>query len=168
MRQVAADMVLRSIGYRGIVFSGLPFDERAGVVPNDNGRVLSDGKPVAGWYVAGWIKRGPTGVIGTNRRDAHQTVESLLEDAPSSPPAPIRDPDALTALLAERGVTVVTWDGWHAIDVAEVELGRGQGRDRARLVTRDQLLQAARSAAARGDSLEAAGAPAVDAPGAAD
>lgn len=145
MRQLAADMVLRSIGYRGSALAGLPFDERAGVVPNDNGRVLSDGVPLQGWYVAGWIKRGPTGVIGTNRRDAHQTVESLLEDAQSLPKAPIRDPDAFMTLLAEREVTVVTWDGWNAIDVAEVELGRGQGRDRARIVEREQLLQAAQA-----------------------
>jgi ferredoxin/flavodoxin---NADP+ reductase len=145
MRQIEADLVLRSIGYRGSAFPGLPFDERAGVVPNDDGRVLDGGEPLRGWYVAGWIKRGPTGVIGTNRRDAHQTVDSLLEDAPSLPVAPIRDPDALTAVLAQRGVTVVTWDGWHAIDVAEVELGRGQGRDRARIVEREQLLQAARA-----------------------
>ncbi len=143
MREVAADMVLRSIGYRGILFPGLPFDEQSGVVPNDNGRVLGGGKPVPGWYVAGWIKRGPTGVIGTNRRDAHQTVDALLADIPSLPRASKRDPEALTALLADRGVAVVTWDGWNAIDVAEVELGKSQGRDRARLVTREQLLQAA-------------------------
>jgi ferredoxin/flavodoxin---NADP+ reductase len=144
-RQIDADVVFRSIGYRGTAIAGLPFDAAAGVVTNVAGRVQRDGVPVPGWYVAGWIKRGPTGVIGTNRRDAHQTVEALLEDASSLPRAPYRELDAVTALLAERGVLVVTWDGWNAIDVAEVELGRGQGRDRARIVEREQLLQTAQA-----------------------
>jgi ferredoxin--NADP+ reductase len=144
-RRIAADVVFRSIGYRGTAIAGLPFDAAAGIVTNEAGRVQRDGVPVPGWYVAGWIKRGPTGVIGTNRRDAHQTVEALLEDAASLPRAPYRELEAVTALLAERGVLVVTWDGWNAIDVAEVELGRGQGRDRARIVEREQLLQTAQA-----------------------
>jgi ferredoxin/flavodoxin---NADP+ reductase len=145
---IEADMVFRSIGYLGAAFPDLPFDARAGVVPNSDGRVVSKGSPLPGWYVAGWIKRGPTGVIGTNRRDAHQTVAALLEDAPRLSPAPHRDPDALTSLLTDRGVPVVTWEGWKAIDAAEIELGRAQGRDRARLVLRDELLRAASSGAA--------------------
>jgi ferredoxin/flavodoxin---NADP+ reductase len=145
IRRIDADVVFRSIGYRGTAIAGLPFDAAAGVVPNVVGRVQRDGVPVPGWYVAGWIKRGPTGVIGTNRRDAHQTVDSLLEDAPSLPRAPEREPDTVLALLAERAVMVVTWDGWNAIDVAEVELGRGQGRDRARIVERERLLEVVRT-----------------------
>ncbi len=142
-RCLAADMVFRSIGYLGVAFPGLPFDEGAGVVPNLDGRVLNEGVLKPGWYVAGWIKRGPTGVIGTNRRDAHQTVTALLEDAPTLAPAPVRDSDALPELLAERGVPVVTWEGWNAIDLAEIELGQAQGRERARLVSRDDLLRTA-------------------------
>ncbi len=143
--QLDADMILRSIGYRGAALPGLPFDATTGVVPNVAGRVLRDGVPVPGWYVAGWIKRGPTGVIGTNRRDAYETVTALLEDAPAFAPAAIRDQEAVTQLLASRGVLAVTWEGWNAIDVAEADLGRAQGRERARISQREALLQAARA-----------------------
>ena len=138
-------MVLRSIGYRGTPLPGLPFDEAAGVVPNSGGRVLIDGAPAAGWYVAGWIKRGPTGVIGTNRRDAYETVTALLEDTAMLTQAPHREPDAVTQMLATRGVLAVTWDGWNAIDVAEAERGRAQGRERSRIAQRESLLEAARA-----------------------
>ena len=140
-----ADMVLRSIGYRGTPLPGLPFDEAAGVVPNLGGRVLLDGAPTPGWYVAGWIKRGPTGVIGTNRRDAYETVTALLEDAAVLTRAPDREPDAVTQMLAAKGVLAVTWDGWNAIDVAEAERGRAQGRERSRIAQRESLLEAARA-----------------------
>lgn len=143
--QLDADMILRSIGYRGTALPGLPFDATTGVVPNVAGRVLRDGVPVPGWYVAGWIKRGPTGVIGTNRRDAYESVTALLEDAPAFAPAAIRDQEAVTQLLASRGVLAVTWEGWNAIDVAEADLGRAQGRERARISQREALLQAARA-----------------------
>ncbi len=143
--QLDADMILRSIGYRGAALPGLPFDATTGVVPNVAGRVLRDGVPVPGWYVAGWIKRGPTGVIGTNRRDAYESVTALLEDAPAFAPAAIRDQEAVTQLLASRGVLAVTWEGWNAIDVAEADLGRAQGRERARISQREALLQAARA-----------------------
>ena len=145
-----ADMVLRSIGYRGTPLPGLPFDEVAGVVPNLGGRVLVDGAPTPGWYVAGWIKRGPTGVIGTNRRDAYETVTALLDDTPLLTRAPHREPEAVTQLLAFRGVLAVTWDGWNAIDVAEAERGRAQGRERSRIAQRESLLEAARAWSASG------------------
>ncbi len=138
-----AQMVLRSVGYRGLALPGLPFDEATGVIPNSAGRVLRDGVVAPGEYVAGWIKRGPTGVIGTNKRDATETVTAVLEDAPTLPPAPVRDPDALPQLLAERGVNVVTWDGWGAIERAEAELGRLQGRERVKIAEREALLRAA-------------------------
>ncbi|MFL6139904.1 MAG: FAD-dependent oxidoreductase [Frankiaceae bacterium] len=143
-----AQMVLRSIGYRGLPMAGVPFDDRAGVIPNEAGRVLRDGQVAVGEYAAGWIKRGPTGVIGTNKHDARETVASLLADADAGalPRAPVTDPGALPALLAERGVSVVTWDGWCAIDAAERELGASQGRARAKLASRLDLLAAARRA----------------------
>lgn len=140
---VDAQMVLRSIGYRGQPFAGLPFDQRTGVIPNAAGRVLRDGAVVPGQYVTGWIKRGPTGVIGTNKKDAQETVASLLADASSLPPAPERDPEALDQLLTEHGARVVTWQGWCAIEIAEAELGRTQGRERAKIVDREALLTAA-------------------------
>jgi len=140
---IAAEMLLRSVGYRGVPVAGLPFDEASGVVPNAGGRVLRDNQPVPGEYVAGWIKRGPTGVIGTNKADAKETVGALLEDAPTLPPAEIRDPDAIPGLLTRRGVDVVIWDGWRAIDTAEQERGQAQGRDRVKIADRAELLRVA-------------------------
>lgn len=140
---VDAQMVLRSVGYRGLPLQGVPFDEDEGVIPNDAGRVVQDGVTVPGLYVAGWIKRGPTGVIGTNKSDANETVTSLLADAGSLPRASERDPQAVHALLAGRGVQVVPWQGWCAIDLAEAERGRVQGRERVKIVDRSELLAAA-------------------------
>jgi ferredoxin--NADP+ reductase len=139
-------MVVRAVGYRSVPVPGLPFDDAAGVVPHDEGRVRLDGVTVPGAYVAGWAKRGPTGVIGTNKHDARETVRALLEDAGSLPPAPQRDPDAVLRLLAGRGVQVVDWAGWSAIDAAEIALGQAQGRARAKIADRPELLRLAASA----------------------
>ena len=138
-----AQMVVRAVGYRSLPLAGLPFDESAGVVPHDGGRVSRDGVPVPGTYVAGWAKRGPTGVIGTNKHDARESVRTLLADLQSLPPAPVRDPSELPRRLAERGVQVVTWDGWRAIERAEIELGQQQGRARSRISDRVELLRLA-------------------------
>ncbi len=140
---VDAQMVLRSVGYRGLPMPAVPFDDSSGIVPNAAGRVLLDDEPVSGLYVAGWIKRGPTGVIGTNKHDARETVAAILEDAPLLPPAPIRDPDGLPSLLAQRGVTAVSWEGWRAIELAESQLGQARGSARARITERAALLAAA-------------------------
>jgi ferredoxin--NADP+ reductase len=142
---IPAEMVLRSVGYRGQGLPGLPFDERNGTIPHEAGRVLRDGKPVPGEYVAGWIKRGPTGVIGTNKSDASETITSLLADAADLPKATERDPQALLTLLAERGVDVVSWQGWVGIDEAEIALGKSQGRDRVKIAERELLLGHAHS-----------------------
>jgi ferredoxin--NADP+ reductase len=133
-----------------VPFPGLPFDDRRGVVPNEGGRVVRDGEPVPGEYVAGWIKRGPTGVIGTNKHDAAETTTALLADLPSLPAAPDPDPDAVVALLESRGVRVVVWDGWRAIDDAEAELGRAQGRKRVKISDRATLLETAARADGQG------------------
>lgn len=135
--------VFRAVGYRGRGLAGLPFDERSGVVPSQAGRVLRDGEPSPGEYVTGWIKRGPTGVIGTNKSDAKETVTSLLADRDRLPSAPERGPDALPRLLADRGVQVVTWDGWRAVDAAELALGRRLGRERVKLTDPAELLATA-------------------------
>jgi ferredoxin--NADP+ reductase len=147
------ELVLRSVGYRGLPVDGLPFDERRGVIPNEGGRVLRDGQAAAGEYVAGWIKRGPTGVIGTNKSDAHETVTALLEDADSLPPAPERDPEAVLALLESRGSQVVVWDGWSAIDAAELALGGRRGGKRVKIADREILLRTAAEAAAAQDDV---------------
>ncbi|HVU74471.1 MAG TPA: FAD-dependent oxidoreductase [Mycobacteriales bacterium] len=136
-------MVFRSVGYQGRPLVELPFDERSATVPNDAGRVLSDGAPQRGHYVAGWIKRGPTGVIGTNRSDASETVTSMLADVESGAlavTASDRDPDSLARLVHERGGEVVTWDGWLRIDAAEIDKGTQASRTRVKIPLRPDLL----------------------------
>ncbi|MHC4995459.1 MAG: FAD-dependent oxidoreductase, partial [Planctomycetota bacterium] len=99
--------VFRSVGYRGVKIEGVPFDEKRGVIPNEGGRVR------IGVYAAGWIKRGPSGLIGTNKKDSEETVEKLVEDIPALTPAAIPDDKKLEALLIERGVRVVRYADWH-------------------------------------------------------
>ncbi|MFE9810594.1 FAD-dependent oxidoreductase [Streptomyces sp. NPDC005548] len=142
--EIEAQLVLRSVGYRGMPLDGLPFDPLLGTVPNLAGRVLRDGTVVPGEYVAGWIKRGPTGVIGTNRPCAKETVTSLLEDAPALVRRKVAE-DPLEALLAE-GVRPVEWAGWQAIERAEAELGARLGRGVVKLPDWDALWTAARAA----------------------
>jgi NADPH-dependent glutamate synthase beta subunit-like oxidoreductase len=144
-----ADLVIRSVGYRGIPLPGLPVDERTGTVPNDAGRVLRDGRLSPGEYVAGWIKRGPSGVVGTNKHDARETVAALLEDAADGglrTAGPVGD---LVQELVARGAEPVLLDDWRAIDAAEVALGATHGRARTTLHERGTLLAAVRAAAAR-------------------
>jgi ferredoxin--NADP+ reductase len=141
---VPCGIVFRSVGYRGTPIDGVPFDPQSCTVPNHRGRVLADDEaPLPGVYCAGWIKRGPTGVIGTNKKDATETVELVLEDARAGRLGPGRDASAVDALLAERGVRVVTQSGWEAIDAAERAAGEPHGRPRVKLGEWDALLEAA-------------------------
>lgn len=140
-RTIPVDLVVRSVGYRGTPLPPLPFDADRNVIPSEDGRVIDDGTVRAGAYVAGWIKRGPTGIIGTNKKDAAATVASLLEDLPNLPKAAKRSPSDVDALLADRGVTVVTTQGWRRIDDAERAAGQQRGRDRMTLVDRDVLIK---------------------------
>ena len=143
---IPCGIVFRSVGYRGVGVPGVPFDEQAGTIPNTEGRVLdAGGAPVPGLYCAGWIKRGPTGVIGTNKKDATETVERLLEDARAGR-LPPRSDRAIDDLLGERGVSAVMYSGWEAIDAQERSRGEGEGRPRIKLTSWDELLAAARSA----------------------
>ncbi|MCP2277701.1 FAD-dependent oxidoreductase [Nocardia amikacinitolerans] len=141
-----ASLVLRSIGYRGEPVAGLPFDERRAVVPNEHGRVLGeDGVPLPGVYVSGWIKRGPRGVIGSNRVDSEETVEQLVADFISGKlAAPQGDRGALKALIAQRQADLVDRAGWKSIDQAEKAAGKAAGRPRVKFTTREDLLKAAR------------------------
>jgi ferredoxin--NADP+ reductase len=141
---IPCGIVLRSVGYRGVPLEGLPFHESRGVIPNAEGRVLDrEGNVVRGVYCAGWIKRGPSGVIGTNRKDAFETCDRLLEDASSGLLA-AQSGEMLESLLLERGVGFVEYAGWEAIDDHERALGEPQGRPRVKLVSWDELLAAAR------------------------
>jgi ferredoxin--NADP+ reductase len=144
---IPASLAFRAIGYRGIPLPGVPFDERAAVIPNRAGRVLdpNSGEPVPGEYVVGWIKRGPSGVIGTNKKDAQETVDALLADLSTSSNGhrPTLDAAAVEALLRSRQPELVTYSGWEAIDRHERALGEPAGRPRVKLTRIEQLLRAA-------------------------
>ena len=140
---VSCGAVFRSVGYRGLPIAGVPFDERAGTMPNVEGRVVENGKAVPGLYAVGWIKRGPSGVIGTNKPDAAETVKHLLEDEASLPSCAEPSRDAVLDLLASRGVRVVSYAQWRAIDAAEVARGVAAGKPREKFVDVDEMLSAA-------------------------
>ena len=148
--EIPCGLVFRSIGYRGVPLPGVPFDEGRCVIPNEGGRILGDGEHLPGQYAVGWIKRGPTGIIGTNKKDAQETVDMLFEDLDAGRlPAP-EDPDrdSLEELLSERAPEHVTYAGWEAIDQKEKGLGEPQGRPRVKLCTFEELLEAARTKSA--------------------
>ncbi|TML93506.1 MAG: NADP oxidoreductase [Actinobacteria bacterium] len=139
-------LVLRAVGYRGDPVPGVPFDPRTGRIPNDDGRVLAeDGRPLRGEYAVGWIKRGPSGVIGTNKKCAAETVAHIVEDADLLPDPP-GDED-IEAWLRRRAPDHVTWEGWKAIDDRERAAGEPRGRPRVKLVRIAEMLEAARSLA---------------------
>ena len=135
-----AGIVFRSVGYRGVELPGVPFDERSGTIPNERGRIAP------GVYAAGWIKRGPSGVIGTNKKDAAETVELLLEDLREAPRKG-RNAEEIDAFLLARGVRLVLYPGWTSIDELERAAGKKLGRPRVKLCTWDELLDAAESMA---------------------
>jgi len=146
---IECGLVLRSVGYRAVPLPGVPFDERSFILPNDRGRVrTADGEALPGVYAVGWIKRGPTGILGTNKRDAEETVGCLAEDLASGrlPAAANPDPEQIAALLAERKPDLVSADGWRAIDAEELRRGSRDQRPRVKLASRQELLSAAQAA----------------------
>lgn len=142
---IATSMVIRAIGYRGAPIAGLPADTLTGIVSNEGGRVMRDGAVVPGLYVTGWIKRGPRGVIGTNRLCARETVQHLLSDAGAGLLSVPVAPHAVEQALSTKEVHVVDWNGWRAIDEAERRQGAASSRPRVKVVDRDALLAAARA-----------------------
>jgi ferredoxin--NADP+ reductase len=138
-------LLLRSIGYQGSRIDGVPFDAAKGVVPNENGSVLGDdGCPMPGMYVTGWIKRGPRGVIGTNRTCAEETVAQLWEDFDAGRLSrDVADRRALVEVLKQRGVDPIDWQGWRAIDIAERKRGADASRPRVKFVDIRDMLAAA-------------------------
>ncbi|TDH46694.1 ferredoxin, partial [Mycobacterium eburneum] len=142
---IETSLFLRSIGYMGSAIDGLPFDDGKGVVPNDDGRVIdSNGQPVPGVYVTGWIKRGPSGVIGTNRSCAQETVARLWVDFDAGLlTRNVGHRSAVGELLADRGVQPVDWQGWLAIDDVERTRGAEVSRPRVKFVGISEMLAAA-------------------------
>ena len=131
-------LVLRSIGYRGVPIPGVPFDARAGLIRNADGRVLGeDGDALVGEYAVGWIKRGPSGVIGTNKKCANETVAHIAADVEAGivhQPAQPMDAGQIAAWITAKVPTAVTWEGWERIDTHETTSGEPFGRPRVKLV----------------------------------
>lgn len=140
-REFAVQAVYRAVGYFGSELAEIPFDAKHGVIPNAGGRVLDgSGSIIPGVYATGWIKRGPVGLIGHTKSDALETITNLIEDRASwwQPAAPAED--SIIGLLNERGVQFIDWSGWLRIDAQERALGEAAGRERIKLVERDQML----------------------------
>jgi ferredoxin/flavodoxin---NADP+ reductase len=147
IEDLETSLVLRSIGFRGQPLPGLPFDERRGIVPNDQGRVVGDdGEPILGVYVTGWIKRGSRGVIGTNKRCAHEAVAKVIEDFEARKlEAPEANRSSLERLLVERQPDLISGAGWRAIDRAERQLGDSAGRPRVKFTDVVKMVGVTRS-----------------------
>jgi ferredoxin--NADP+ reductase len=142
---IPAGLVFRSIGYRGVPLSGVPFDEKQGIIPNDRGRVLNgDQQPIPGEYAVGWIKRGPTGIIGTNKPDGQETSDMLLADLARGDLRQPTTPDrtAIETLLRNRGVRYVSYDDWRILDRLEIERGQAIGRPRVKFTHVAEMLAA--------------------------
>jgi ferredoxin--NADP+ reductase len=139
-------LVFRSVGYRGVALPDVPFHERWGVILNEKGRVLdpATGRVVPGLYASGWIKRGPSGVIGTNKPDSVETVSAMVEDlaqgAHFTPAEP--DPDAAAALVQARQPLLVTYADWRKLDALEIANGQASGRPRLKFTSVDDMLAA--------------------------
>lgn len=139
---LACGLIFRSIGYRGVPMPGVPFDAKRGVIPTRDGRVVdAAGAAIPGLYAAGWIKRGPTGIIGTNRADSVASVKSLLADLPSLSQQTRMGSKAIAPLLAARGVRAVRYDDWDAIDAEEVARGQPKGKPREKFTRVDEMLK---------------------------
>jgi ferredoxin--NADP+ reductase len=146
---IECGLVVRSIGYRGRPLPGVPFDEGRGLISNDDGRVTDEnGEPLAGEYVVGWIKRGPSGVIGTNKKDSAATTSKIAQDLEAgrlNKPVAGGDGEAVEAWLKARVPSVVSWSGWEAIDAHETGLGESQGRPRVKVVSVAEMHAIAKS-----------------------
>ncbi len=144
--ELECGLLFRSIGYRGVAISGVPFDEKRGVFPNNAGRITDNGEVVRGVYTTGWIKRGPSGIIGTNRACAVETVESLLNDLPSLNAAGAKErpgAEKLYEILDGRGVRRLHYAQWQAIDAEEIKRGEPKQKPREKFTRVEEMLAAA-------------------------
>lgn len=140
VEELACGVLFRSIGYRGVPIAGVPFDNDRGIFPNREGRIVDGENDVPGLYAAGWIKRGPTGIIGTNRADSVATVNLLLEDLPNLDAGVKPGADGLNTLLKNRGVCVVSYADWQKIDATEVRRGKSTGKAREKFTSVEEIL----------------------------
>ena len=140
--EMNCDILFRSVGYRGIAIEGVPFHEAWGIFPNKEGRITDGDSVVPGLYTAGWIKRGPSGVVGTNKPDSEETVARLLEDVSHLTPCEQPDTKAVLDLLNQKGVRVVSFDDWQKIDASEIERGQRIGKPREKYISVDEMIVA--------------------------
>ncbi|MEU4600965.1 FAD-dependent oxidoreductase [Nocardia sp. GTS18] len=147
-KQWDVQAVYRAVGYLSQNINQLPFDDQAGTVPNEAGRVIADesaegnARFMPATYVTGWIKRGPVGLIGHTKGDANETIACLLDDAKNFTPAPKPELDAVTEFLEGKGIPFTTWAGWYRLDAHERALGEPEGRERVKVVEREDMLRA--------------------------
>jgi ferredoxin--NADP+ reductase len=138
---IPCGLFFRSVGYRGIPVEGVPFDEQGGIIPNKEGRVIDNkGDVFPGLYAAGWIKRGPSGVIGTNKPDSEETVRHILEDAGELAPCGRPDTEALIGILGVKKIKVVRFPDWKKIDAEEIRRGLAAGKPREKIVSTTEML----------------------------
>ena len=144
LRSVDVQAVYRAVGYFGSPLPGVPFDERRGVIPNHEGRVIDGDEVVPGMYATGWIKRGPVGLIGHTKSDAMETIGHLVNDQANwwTPASPAEG--SVVELLESRGVEFTDLEGWHRLDAHEIALGEPEGRARVKVVPRDEMVGIAR------------------------
>lgn len=142
METLPCGIVFRSVGYRGVPLAGVPFDESWGGIPNLDGRILRDDAPIPGHYVVGWIKRGPSGVIGTNKPDSYATVDALLADMPSLTPCEQPDTESLLDTVRSRVDRIVTFEDWKRIDAVETERGAATGKPREKFTSTADIFAA--------------------------
>jgi ferredoxin--NADP+ reductase len=138
--ELPCGLVFRSIGYRGVPIPGLPFDESRGTVPHASGRVVDSTEMLEGLYVTGWLKRGPTGIIGTNRADSVETVQSLLAELPKICDREKPGVEALSPLLEGRGIRVLNYQNWLMLDAAEIDRGKPKGKPREKFTRIHEML----------------------------
>ena len=141
--EMPCGLLFRSIGYNGVAIPGVPFHESWGIIPSDGGRVTEEheGPAVPGLYCVGWIKRGPSGVIGTNKPCSIETANKLLEDLPNLTPCETPDSGAVAKLIEDKGVRIVTLEDWRKIDAAELEKGAAAGKPRERFTRINEMLE---------------------------
>jgi ferredoxin--NADP+ reductase len=153
-------MVVRAVGYRSLPLKDLPFDERNGIIPNRGGRVLdpATSETIPGLYVAGWVKRGPTGLIGSNKPDGLETAQAMLADVAAATPAPVAERAGIDSTLAARGIRVVDFAAWQRLDKLEVERGKPHGRPRVKFSRIAEMLAALDEAAELAHSEASSGA----------
>ncbi len=140
--ELAAGLVFRSIGYKGVAMAGVPFDARQGVFPTRDGRITDEqGTVVPGLYACGWIKRGPTGIIGTNKPCSVATVASVIADGAALDEVSRPGAEGLPALMGADGRRVVSYEDWIAIDQAEMSRGAPSGKPREKFTSVEQMLE---------------------------